>query len=208
MSDEPDIRHLTWVIDQRAKIQHTLLALYEYVQKNVPEHRDWVKPSLLDDLIAAAFSLWRAVFLAQNVRTVESIHASQKDFLASVIANNAIGFSDDKRNSAWTVSFYLENAKHRVMAAYHVAAHHLKDKSLDHVLPLVRLKGTDDISLTRYEWESIHMAIRTIFKVLNPASNLPIEKPTTPDSFAQAPKTKPSNRSFSIASFIASTDSP
>jgi hypothetical protein len=180
MPDKPNILHLRWTIDQRAKIQHTLLALYEYVRLNAPERRDWVKPSLLDDLIAAAFSLWRAVFLAENIRTPESIHKSQEDFLASVIATNTIGFSDDKRNSAWTVSFYLENAKHRVAAAHQVAAHHMKNKSLEQVLPRIRLKGTNDVGLTRYEWESIHMALRIILKVLNPEFNLPIDEPTPP----------------------------
>lgn len=177
---KPDIVHLAWAIDQRAKIQHTLLALYEYVRSNEPDQREWVKPSLLDHLIAAAFSLWRAVFLAEDTRTLVSIRKAQEEFLASVISTNAIGFGDDKRNSAWTVSYYLENAKHRLMAAHHIAEHYMKDKSLDTVLSLVRLKGTDDVRLTRYEWESIHMAVRIMLKLLCPDLKLPIEAPTIP----------------------------
>ena len=178
MADKPEIAHLEWAIDQRAKIQYTLLALYQYIRKNAPEQRDWVKPSLLDDLIAAAFSLWRAVFLAENVRTRVSIHEAQENFLATVVATNAINFPDDRRTSAWTVSFYLENAKHRLVAALQVAEHHLQHQLLESVMPRLRLKGTYDIRLTRFEWESVHTALRIILKVLDPDSKLPIEPPT------------------------------
>ena len=175
---KPDLEHLAWAIDQRAKIQHTLLALYEYVRNNEPEHRDWVKPYMLDHLIAAAFSLWRAVFLTEKVREPGSIHKAQEEFLAKVIATNAIGFGDDLKSSAWTVSYYLEDAKHRITAAHFLADHNLKDRSLDQVLPLVRLKGTYDVRMTQYEWESLHMALRIILKVLYPEMKLPIEPPT------------------------------
>jgi len=30
---KPDLEHLSWAIDQRAEIQHTLLALYEFVRR-------------------------------------------------------------------------------------------------------------------------------------------------------------------------------
>ena len=56
----------------------------------------------------------------------------------------------------------------------------MKNKSLEQVLPRIRLKGTNDVGLTRYEWESIHMALRIILKVLNPEFNLPIDEPTPP----------------------------
>jgi hypothetical protein len=178
---EPDIEHLKWAIDCRADIQHTLLALYTFVRRPSPDdQRDWVRPSLLDDLIAAAFSLWRAAFLAEHVRTADSIRDAQRRFLATVIATNAINLPDDRKNSAWSVSFYLENAKHRLMRANQVAEHHIGHKSLKTVLSLVRLTGTDDVKLTRYEWECIHRALRIILKVLDPDCNLPIKELTLP----------------------------
>lgn len=175
---EPDIEHLRWAIDCRADIQHTLLALYTFVRRPSLDQRDWVRPHLLDDLIAAAFSLWRAAFLAEHVRTADSIREAQQRFLATVIATNAINFPDDRRNSAWSVSFYLENAKHRLMKAHQIAQHYMDHESLKKVLPLVRLQGTNDVKLTRYEWECIHRALRIILKVLDPDCNLPIKELT------------------------------
>jgi hypothetical protein len=177
---KPDLEHLEWAIDQRAKIQHTLLALYKFVRDNSPDQLDLVKRSLLDDLIAAAFSLWRAVFLAESNREWTSIHKGQEDFLARVITNNAINYLDDKRNRAWTVSYYLENAKHRLRSAHHNADHHMPQETLSRVPPLLNVKGTDKASLTRYEWESVHMALRIILKILYPHLTLPVESPALP----------------------------
>jgi hypothetical protein len=136
---------------------------------------------LLDDLIAAAFSLWRAVFLAESNREWTSIHKGQEDFLSSVITNNAINYTDDKRNRAWTVSYYLENAKYRLKSAHHNASHHMNHETLSNVLPLLAVKGTEKASLTRYEWESVHMALRIMLKILDPHLTLPIESPTVPN---------------------------
>src|SRR5712671_6285976 len=82
---------------------------------------------------------------------------------------------------AWQVlSYYLETAKHRLSAAHHLAAHHIRRETLSEVLPLLRLVGTSDVALTRYEWESIHCALGIIFKVLHPDLTLPIKRPTLP----------------------------
>jgi hypothetical protein len=187
MTTKPDVVHLKWAIDQRAKIQHTLLALYEYVRQSDRDQIDCAAERLLDPLIAAAFSLWRAVFLAENVREANSIHEAQDNFLATVLATNAINFPDDRRNSAWTVSYYLENAKHRIMTAHKFAetcsneeSLKVNEEALKNVYHLVRHKGVNGVQFTRWEWEGIHAALRILFKVLNPASQLPIEIPELP----------------------------
>jgi hypothetical protein len=134
----------------------------------------------LDHLIAAGFSLWRAVFLSESDRDFIAIHKGQEKFLESVLTNNAITFADDKTNRAWTVSYYLENAKHRLAAAQALTEEYLKDKSRDRILPLLRLRGTRDVALTRYEWECVHAAMRLIVKILNPDSKLPLLQPNLP----------------------------
>jgi hypothetical protein len=61
---KPDLKHREWAIEERAKIQQTLLALYNRVLKADPEQTDWtltylnagsppVRPSTVD-----TFSLW------------------------------------------------------------------------------------------------------------------------------------------------------
>ena len=179
--NKPDLAHLEWAIDQRAKIQHTLLALYDFVRSNQPEQLPLEKRTLLDNLIAAAFSLWRAVFLAETNREWENIHKGQEDFLASVITNNAITYSDDKRNRAWTVGYYLENAKRSIaFSEPHCRLYEMSDEKLSLVSSSVRLKGFNE-GTTRYEWESVHWALRIIFvEILNPNSKLRAEEPTIP----------------------------
>lgn len=187
--EKPDLGHLAWALDQRVEIQRTLLDLLEFVRTHTPEtlqstpsgEYDFVKPMLLDHLIAAGFSLWRAVFLSESDRDFVAIYQSQVKFLESVLTNNIITYADDKNNRAWTVSYYLENAKHRLAAAMDLAEHYLKDKSRDKVMSLLRLRGTRKVALTRYEWECVHAAMRMILKILNPASALPLLQPKQPN---------------------------
>jgi hypothetical protein len=76
---------------------------YKFVRDYPPRKLDHDARYLLDLLIGAAFSLWRAVFLAETVRDVVEIHRSQETFLQKVITDNAINFADDRDNRAWTV---------------------------------------------------------------------------------------------------------
>jgi hypothetical protein len=105
---------------------------------------------------------------------------SQKKFLESVLTDNMIGYTQDKNNRAWTVSYYLENAKHRMDAAMNLAEEYRNDKSRDKVLPLLRLVGTGDVAHSRYEWECAHAAMRVILKILHPKSTLPALEPKHP----------------------------
>jgi hypothetical protein len=77
---EPDLKHLEWLVDRRSDIQHTLLALYNYVRGFHFGH-----PILIDHLVAAAFSLWRAVFLAGTSRDWVPVSTGQKKFLLDII---------------------------------------------------------------------------------------------------------------------------
>src|SRR3982074_19277 len=88
MAEEPqklDLVHLEWAIAQRGKIQHTLLALYDFVNENSPEKSWWKQPHRFDHLIAAGFSLWRAAFLAAGSRDPYSIREGQVNFLAILL---------------------------------------------------------------------------------------------------------------------------
>ena len=99
-TEKPDEGHLAWAIDQRAEIQRTLLVLYGFVRHSSPDSLDHDTRYLLDLLIGAAFSLWRAVFLAETFRDVVQVHQSQEAFLLKVITDNAITFADDKATDA------------------------------------------------------------------------------------------------------------
>ena len=170
MVDTPDIQHVRWAIDQRAKIQHTLLALYERVKEQQKLPPDYRADILLEHLIASAFCLWRAVFLADRERTPTSAREAQLKFLAKVINTNAITFSDDQANSAWSVTFYLENAKQRIMAAQQFLFHRegpTDQTNLDFaaIIRLIRLRGPEPAHM-RYEWSAAHLALRMIYNSL------------------------------------------
>ena len=189
MTDEsakPDLEHLAWAIDQRAEIQRTLLALYEFVRHRRPPRRT-EENYVLGYLIRAAFSLWRAVFLAETFRDDTEIYTSQEKFLEKVITDNAIGFSDDKKigigrlGTIWrTRNFVCQRPT--VYIENHARAFNLNENPgvVAKVMPFLRLTGTMGVELTRYEWESAHYALRLLFKIIEPDAPIQAQLPNAP----------------------------
>jgi hypothetical protein len=144
-----NIDHMKWLVERRTDIQQTLLSLYEYVSRSrdVDDH--------VDDLIASAFSLWRAVFLAEIDRDWNSVRKGQRDFLAKVIADNAISYADDKSTRAWSVAYYLDNAKFRLDGP---------SQDLFGESPGLTFKHTAHgaASATRNEWDRVHDYLRVL----------------------------------------------
>ena len=185
--ERPDFGHLAWAVNQRAEIQRTLLALYEFVCRHRPP-QNGAQKYVPGYLIGAAFSLWRAVFLADTFRDDVSVHGSQEQFLKKVITDNTIGFNDDRQNRHWTVGYYLENAKIRLsQAATFIEAHanafglKLNPGVLAETMPLLQLSGTMGVELTRYEWESAHYALRRLFRIIEPDASIEARPPEAPE---------------------------
>lgn len=175
-----DADHLEWAIENRTHIQQTLLALYTYLRDFEPHPDKMRRERCIDDLIAAAFSLWRAAFLDDKERMGASVHAAQMAFLETVLSTNAVTFGDDRRNSAWSVTFYLENAKARLRSAQRYAQEVLctpkNEKDLIHAGALLAGTGYTPPGI-QYEWRSVHASLRILFRALHPTMNLPIRKP-------------------------------
>jgi hypothetical protein len=168
----PDVDHLKWAIDRRAEILHTLLALYKIATAKNPMHH----PILLDHLIAGAFSLWRAVFLAETNRDWASRTKGQADFLKKVVGDNSISYADDKSTRAWTVGHYLENAKVRLIAAYPLSSANRDGRKIRDSL---WAQGTFTHT-TRLEWEAVHIELRKLLNALPSIHKLPIPTPSGP----------------------------
>ena len=145
--DADRLEHLEWLVDRRSEVQETLLALYKYVGKPPTGH-----PAVTDYLIYAAFSLWRAVFLAGSDRDWDSVFKGQKEFLAKLVEDNSISYSDDKNLSAWTVGYYLNVAKFCVLAA----AQHITPEGPEYLPhgPMGPIKET------RQYWDELHRDLR------------------------------------------------
>jgi hypothetical protein len=156
--------HLEWLIERRSDVQHTLLALYKFVSSGNDDVFDHV-----DDLIASAFSLWRAVFLAEIDRDWNLINKHQRDFLAKVIADNAISYADDKSTRAWSVAYYLDNAKFRLDGP---------SQDLFGESPGLTFRHTKhgDAAATREEWDKIHDYLRMLMNKICGTSFLLREK--------------------------------
>jgi hypothetical protein len=174
---EFDPVHTRWAIDQRAKIQHTLLALYEYLAHHDPNEAPPLQTSFVDDLIAAAFSLWRAAFLSDNQRVFETVQAAQQAFLEKVITTNAITFNDDQANAAWSFGFYMLNAMYRLKSAFELVEDALPNEDQTTLRQLLTIHIHGKSAESRYQWKQLHAALRMLFHFLNHASQLPVELP-------------------------------
>jgi hypothetical protein len=65
-------------------------------------------------LLGAAFSLWRAVFLANPARKWDNVYEQAVSFFRTLIEDNIINYPQDKNMSAYSVGYYVNNAKHRL----------------------------------------------------------------------------------------------
>jgi hypothetical protein len=179
---EEEIKHLRWAISERANVQTTLLALYQMLrQRPANQFPSWWEETLNDHFLGAGFALWRAVFLADSPRDLVSSVAAQERFLKQLLSTNAITFGDDRKNSAWTVTFYLEDAKLRIGAAYQFLLHHLSEEQqttmgLPEVVRYLRLRGRQPVDM-RWEWQAAHTALRILLNSPYTDLKLRIEKP-------------------------------
>jgi hypothetical protein len=64
------------------------------------------------ELLAVAFSLWRAAFLADKTGRREQVFTHGRNFLARVIEDNAIAYTQDKNAREWTFNYYTRNARY------------------------------------------------------------------------------------------------
>jgi hypothetical protein len=110
----PTPAHLEWVIEGRAKNQRAALDLYDMVKNHTPKIRKLNLSDDVQDLAAIAFSLWRAVFLADRKGKIEAKLADAEYFLGKMLTDNAIAFTQDRTAREWTFNYYIDNAWYRL----------------------------------------------------------------------------------------------
>ena len=113
---------LEWLVHNRSLIQELLLELW----KEFPETPSTgSKPgTVLQLLVGATFSLWRAEFLADSDRDWQQNASHAKKFLGIIIKDNAIAYSQERDTRFWTVGYYLNNAFLRLEMAYKTLDYH------------------------------------------------------------------------------------
>jgi len=112
MATSKKLEHLEWAVGSRYKIQLcslrllTLFTVYEAKWKTQSYAR------AAQDLIAVAFSLWRAAFLAEKESKREVVFTDGVTFLQTMIETNSIAFGQDRASNEWTFNYYARNARY------------------------------------------------------------------------------------------------
>ncbi len=104
-------RGLDWLVKARNESQSLMLRLLQQWDNLGGEQRRAA--------LGAAFSLWRAVFLLvkkeQQDDAIDKLDSAAKRFLEQIIRTNAIGFNDDLKLRAWSSTYYVDNARYRII---------------------------------------------------------------------------------------------
>ncbi|MDQ7250544.1 hypothetical protein [Dongia sedimenti] len=110
-----NLAHMRWLVERRSENQQCCLKLFELLEKN---RSTWEDEQFFaaQDMVGAAFSLWRAVFLGEKLSKRKLVYQHFRDFLGGLIEDNAISYVQDKKNREWTFNYYVENARFRLDA--------------------------------------------------------------------------------------------
>ena len=170
MSDNPD---LTWLVDRRSKIQSFLLQLYEFDEKHSANLAE-PQSAAFQLLVGAAFSLWRAAFLADGDRSPARIREHAKEFLLLLVRDNSINYTQDRQTRAWTAGYYLNNTYFRLQLAYQRLSRLAEEGAAFGTAPmeavnaflLEQAEAENPSVELRDQWDTAYEAAFDIFKAL------------------------------------------
>ena len=124
-----DPNALEWLAVRRGNIQKLLAEFYSFAV-NRSSTIDPVETLVFQLLLGTAFSLWRAVFLADGDRTWAEIGDDSTKFLEVLVRDNAINYTQDRDMRGWSCGYYLNSAYFRLAYIHEklsgVNAHHAK----------------------------------------------------------------------------------
>lgn len=109
-----------WALPRRARSQDLLLRLYAFLEENPQLDHQHARRAVFGLLVGAAFSLWRAAFLAPPERDWASsggILEGARELLERLLHSNALLYRDEERIEGWSVGYYLNNAYYRIASA-------------------------------------------------------------------------------------------
>ncbi len=119
-TNETEPYDFKWLVESRSKIQKESLALYNFLCANRTA-LDQNKPAaeIFGFLLGTTFSLWRAAFLANENRPKRRILDDAQKFLKYLVRDNTISYTQDKDAKNWTVGYYLNDARYRLLDIKH-----------------------------------------------------------------------------------------
>jgi hypothetical protein len=107
-----NLKHMEWAIRSRYSNQLSSLQLLTLFENHEEIWKTQRFSKAAQDLIAAAFSLWRAAFLADKSGKRSAVFADGKKFLGNLIEDNSIAYVNDKNAREWTFNYYTRNARY------------------------------------------------------------------------------------------------
>jgi hypothetical protein len=110
--DELDPVHAGWLVEHRAATQRTCAKLYGLLKQYPNELGAFFFE--VNTLAGVAYSLWRSVFLSDRTSEREVTYENATKFLAEILQNNAIAYSQERNAKNWTFNYYAENARYRL----------------------------------------------------------------------------------------------
>jgi hypothetical protein len=157
-----------WLVLHRSNIQNLLLELHFFLQEQRKAlDADADLRSIFGLLVGSAFSLWRAVFLAESPRDWQTIMDNADVFLKKLIRDNTILYQDDK--NAWSIGYYLNNARYRL---YRILEK-MPDEQLHKLIDKIKSTGVDEVS-ARNAWQLSYEAARLAFNLAKSRSVSPV----------------------------------
>jgi hypothetical protein len=106
---------LEWLVESRSRNQRSTLALYKLLLTHKKKlDRSRRQRAAAQMLLSSAFSLWRAVFLADIKQDRGALLQDIEGFLVELIQNNAITYVQDRKHRDWTFRYYVDNARARL----------------------------------------------------------------------------------------------
>jgi hypothetical protein len=134
--EEDGVPFNEWLVPARNNIQRQLLRLQNLIGPPAKPGREELKISprdsvqiLLDLLVGVGFSLWRAVFQAGQAADRHNKAERARIFLDEIIRNNAAVYTTEL--NSWSLSYYIGNARFRLLECRKCLATSEKIKELD-----------------------------------------------------------------------------
>lgn len=109
--DNANPMFLKWLVESRAANQRASLRLFHIFETHADVLHKAEYATKSHNLVAACFSLWRAAFLADKTGVRKEAFTDARNFLLTVLSDNAISYSVDKHSREWTFTYYTNAAR-------------------------------------------------------------------------------------------------
>ncbi len=128
--------------------------------------------SVIDLIIGAAFSLWRAAFLTDAKRDNSDVIVHGKEFIKLVAEDNMINYLNDKKTRNWTVGYYLNNARYRVKRIQEKCKGKQKYRNFlnskeNSIFSERLLKSDVEFENPKEYWDIIYNSLAKIFEIVS-----------------------------------------